>query len=93
MYDLAPEIKNGYIYMEIQKGISGLPQANILSNKLLKERLVEYSYMEQPHTPGLFKHETWQAIFSLVVADFGIKYIGKENLEHLISVLTDFYEV
>ena len=43
--NLAPKIKNGYIYMEIQKGMYGLPQAGILLNKLLKERLVEYGYI------------------------------------------------
>ena len=79
--------------MEIHKGMYGLPQAGTLSNKLLKECLVEYGYAEQPHTPRLFKHETRPVIFLLVVDDFGIKYIGKKNAEHLISALTDFYEV
>ena len=28
-----------------------------------------------------------------MVDDFGVKYIGKENLEHLLSALKEFYEV
>ena len=31
--------------------------------------------------------------FTLVVDDFGIKYIGQENAQHLIDALKDFYEV
>ena len=93
LYDLAPKVKNGYVYMEIQKGMYGLPQSGILSNKLLKERLLEYGYYELPHTPGLFTHKTRPIWFTLVVDDFGIKYIGKEHADHLIGALRDFYTV
>ena len=30
MYDLTAKVKNGYVYIEIQKGMYGLPQAGIL---------------------------------------------------------------
>ena len=98
LYNLAPKVKYdakgvGYVYMEIRRGMYGLPQSGILSNKLLKERLPQYGYYELPHTPGLFKHETRPVWFSLVVDDFGIKYVGKENALHLINALEDFYEV
>ena len=39
LYDLNTKVKNGYVYIEIQKGMYGLPQAGILANKLLKTRL------------------------------------------------------
>ena len=92
LYDLAPKVKYdaqgiGYVYMEIRRGMYGLPQSGMLSNKLLKERLTDYGYDELPHTPGLFKHKTRPISFSLVVDDFGIKYIGKENALHLINAL------
>ena len=38
-YDLNPEVKNRYVYLKIVKGMYGLPQAGMLANKLLKERL------------------------------------------------------
>ena len=44
MNNLEAKIKNGYIYMEIQKGIYGLSQAGVLSNKLPKELLTKYGY-------------------------------------------------
>jgi hypothetical protein len=34
-YNLLPLAHNDYIYVEIQKGMYGLPQAGILANKLL----------------------------------------------------------
>ncbi len=40
---------DGYVYMEIKKGMYGLPQASILANKLLKLRLARHGYFEQPH--------------------------------------------
>jgi hypothetical protein len=92
-YDLMPKVKNGHVYMEIRKGMYGLPQSGILSNKLLKERLSEHGYYELPHTPGLFTHKTRPVWFTLVVDDFGIKYIGKQHAEHLISVLRGHYSV
>jgi hypothetical protein len=39
-YRLKEKALDGYVsYMEIQKGMYGLPQAGILANKLLKDRL------------------------------------------------------
>jgi hypothetical protein len=82
LYKLQSNVKEGYVYMEIRKGMYGLPQAGILVNKLLRERLAVNGYREQPHTPGLWKHDTWPVWFNLTVDDFGIKYIGKEHVDH-----------
>ena len=73
-YGLHEKAKDGYVYMEIRKGMYGLPQAGILANKLLKKRLAKKGYYEMPHTPGLWKHIWRPIMFSLVVDDFGIKY-------------------
>ena len=40
-YGLKSKAKNGFVYMEILKGMYGLPQAGILANKLLKRRLAK----------------------------------------------------
>ena len=55
-YNLHDKVKDGFIYMEIQKGMYGLPRAGILANKLLKERLGKKGYFEVPHSPGLWTH-------------------------------------
>jgi hypothetical protein len=86
-YRLIEKVLNRYIYIEIRKCMYGLPQAGILANKLLKERLARHGYFEQNHTPGLWKHVSCPVWFNLCVDDFGIKYIGKEHLQHLHDAL------
>jgi hypothetical protein len=73
--------------MEICKGMYGLPQAGILANKLLKKCLAIHGYYEQPHTPSLFKHKSCPVWFNLAVDNFGIKYIGEDNLQHQYNAL------
>jgi hypothetical protein len=36
-YQLQEKVLDGYVYMEICKGMYGLPQVGILANKLLKK--------------------------------------------------------
>ncbi len=82
-YNLRRKAKNRFVCIEIRKVMYGLPQARILANKLLKKRLALHGYFGQPHTPGLWKHVSRPVWFNLCVNDFGIKYIGIENLQHL----------
>ena len=91
--NLASKIKNGYVYMKIIRGIYGLPQSGVLANKLLKKRLEEHDYYEVDHTPGLFTHKTRPIWFTLVVDDFGVKYVGKQHAEHLMSILKKHYDM
>ena len=50
-----------------------------------------HGYKESSVTPGLFKHDTRDISFTLVVNDFGIKYNGKEHADHLIRILRSKY--
>ena len=92
-YALEDIAKNGFVYMQIEKGMYGLPQAGILANKLLRKRLAPHGYYEMPHTPGLWRHIHRTVQFSLVMDDFGIKYIGKNNVDHLLNALKQDYEI
>jgi Reverse transcriptase (RNA-dependent DNA polymerase) len=83
---------NGSVLARVDKGMYGLPQAGMLANKLLKERLAKHSYAECTHTPGLWRHSTRPIIFALVVDDFGIQYTGIEHAHHLIAALKQDYE-
>ena len=91
LYDLEPKVKNGHVYLEISRGMYGLPQSGRLANQLLKKRLLKHGYFEQPHTPGLFKHVSRPVWFTLVVDDFGIKYVGEDNAKHLLAALQEDY--
>ncbi len=83
--------KNEYVYTEIRRAIYGLPQAGALANKLLKEQLVPAGYFEVPHTPGLWKHVSCPIAFSLVVNDFGVKYVRCKHTEHLLNAIKQHY--
>ena len=92
-YDLLPKIHDGHVYLEIQRGMYGLPQAGILANQLLTQRLAPHGYTQCRHTPGLWRHHWRPIMFALVVDDFGVKYEGKHHANHLIHALEAHYEV
>ncbi len=87
-----PHNMGGYVYCEIQKGIYGLPQAGIIAQQLLDEWLQKYRYRQRMTTPGLWKHNTWPISFTLVVNNFGVKYVGKENAQHPLDTVQQFYK-
>jgi hypothetical protein len=71
----------------------GLPQAGLLANELLEKRFNKRGYHQSKLVPGLWKHE-WQPVkCTLVVDDFGVKYVGKEHALHLKATLEDNYGV
>ena len=69
-----------------------LTQVGALANKRLREHLGPAGYYEVAHAPGLWKNVTRPVQFSLVVDDFGVKYVGKENADHLIRTLRKHYK-
>jgi hypothetical protein len=52
-YDLIGLSLDGKVYIEIQKGMYGLPQAGILANELLQRNLAKDGYLPAQHTHGL----------------------------------------
>jgi hypothetical protein len=78
---------DGYIYCEIQKGMYGLPQAGLIAQQLLEEHLEKDGYRQSKITPGLWTHYTRPISFSLVIDDFGVKYVGEENAQHLLDTV------
>jgi len=92
-YNLRDLAEDGWVYIEIQKGMYGLKQASILANKLLAKRLDKMGYYPCQFTLGLWRH-VWQPItFSLVVDDFGIKTVGIQHAKHLKATLERHYKV
>ena len=83
---------DGAVYIEIRKGMYGLPQAGMLANQLLKWRLAKHGYYEVRHTPSYWRH-MWQPIdFTLVIDDFGMGYEDNEHTLHLLQTLCQYYE-
>ena len=93
-YDLLSFVHyDEHIYMEIQKGMYGLPQAGRLANDQLKKHLQKYGYIHSNRMNRLWTHQTLDAVFTLLVDNFGIKCTSKENASHLIHTLKDVYRI
>jgi hypothetical protein len=92
-YDLATINHNGNVYVEISKGMYGLPQAGRLANDDLITHLNHHGYQQCTRTPDLFTHINRPIQFCLVVDDFGVKYMGKENAQQIIDTLSAKYEI
>jgi hypothetical protein len=92
-YHLIELAQDGKVYIEIQKGMYGLPQAGILANELLQRNLAKDGYRPTQHTHGLWKHDTRPISFSLVVDNFGVKYVGREHAEHLMECIKNNYNI
>ena len=84
---------DGWVYVKVTRAMYGLPQAGSLGQDQLEKRLNQEGYYQSQTVPGLWKHKTKTIQFVLVVDDFGIKYISKDDLDHLISTLEKYYEV
>ena len=93
-YNLETKVKNdGYVYIEIRRGMYGLPQSGLLAQQVLGKRLNTEGYNQVTLVPGLWTH-TWRPItFTLCVNDFGVKYVGKQDVDHLMTVLSNHYTI
>jgi hypothetical protein len=85
-YNLDKLAKNGFVYLEMCQAVWGLSQAGILTNKLLQKHLLPHGYYE-------WRNLTHPISFTLVVDDFGVKYVGKEHIDHLIKCIKEKYEL
>ena len=92
-YNLNNIAKNGYVLVEIWKGMYGLPQAGKLAHNQLVKHLATFGYHPVKHTAGLWRRTTRDIVFCLVVNDFGVRYNKEQDVKHLISALTTRYKI
>ncbi len=92
-YNLDKPALNRFVYLEKRHAVWGLPQVGILANKLLQKHLLPHRYFEYPNTPGLWKHSNCPILFTLVVDNFGVKYVGEEHINHLIKCIKSKYKL
>jgi hypothetical protein len=79
-FGLLELVHDGCLYIEIQKCMYGLRQAGILMNQFALD-----GYGPAKHTNGLWKHNSRPVWFLSELDDFGIKYIGRDTIEHLLD--------
>ena len=92
-YDLLNISVDGWVYCEIKKGMYGLTHAGKIANERLTKHLAPFGYTPSQMTPGLWKNNTRQITFTLVVDDFGIKSTKPADVAHLLSALKQQYEI
>ncbi len=89
MYIATPE---DHVHCEVRQGMCGLPQAGIIAQELLEEYLEAEGYGQSLYTPSLWAHE-WRPIqFTLVVDNFGVKYVEEEHAQHLLESVRKHYK-
>ena len=81
------------MYVEIKLKMYGIPQAGLIAQQLKEKQLNKKGYHQIEITPGLWKHKWGPIWFSLYVDDFGVEYVGKHHVEHLMSVIVDYYKI
>ena len=62
---------DGWVYINVSRGMYGLPQAGSLGHNLLEQRLNKEGYFQSQIVPALWKHKTKPIQFVLVVDNFG----------------------
>jgi hypothetical protein len=92
-YDLTHHVRDGWVYFKIVRGVYGLPQSGILANQLLEKRLNAAGYYQLDNTPGLWRHKWRPVMFTLIVDDFGVEYVGEQHAHHLRDVIKQHYEL
>ena len=86
-------VHNGYVIIEISKGIYGLPQARKLAQDRLVKHLATHNYIQCANTPCLFINKENGVAFTLLVDNFLIKYKQRSAVDHFFSVLRKLYEI
>ncbi len=69
-YNLNKLAVDSWVYIKMRRAFWGLPQAGILANKSLRQKLALFGYYKSINTPGLWMHESWSITFTLVVNNF-----------------------
>jgi hypothetical protein len=79
-----------YVYARIVRAWYSLKESGKTTNDEIVAHMAKHGY-KQARTPVLFLHKTRPIIFTLVVDDFGIKYMDKNDVEHLKTCLEEIY--
>ena len=92
-YELHSKVHHGFIYCKIKQGMYGLRQAVLLAYNHLVKCLAPHGYQPMKHTIGMWEHESRPTKFYRCVDDFGVKYFSKEDANHLLHALKNYYKI
>jgi hypothetical protein len=81
----------GNYMVRVKRGMYGLPHAGRMAAIKVTTLLAKAGYRECRHNKMVFRHDTRDVTFTLVVDDFLIKYSERADAEHLIRALEEVY--
>jgi hypothetical protein len=90
-YNLKEWALDSWVYIKMRRAVWGLLQADILANKCLHRKVMPFGYNANTNTPGLWRDESKLITFTLVVDNFGVTFVDKANVDHLISSIKQTY--
>ena len=90
-YKLNKLAVDAWVYIKMRCAVWGLPQAGILANKCLRQKLAPFGYHKSFNTPGLRMHESRPITFTLVGNNFEVKFVNKDDVDHLLSSIKKTY--
>ena len=70
-----------------------IPRAGQIAHTALVKQPYPYEYHPSSKNPGLWTHKILPINFTLIVNDFGVKYLGKDHALHLKAALEDKYKI
>ena len=65
----------------------------IIANQELQKHMAKYGYRSIRFSPGVWKYNDKDTIFSLVVDDFLVQYTSEENVTHFLYALYQKYTI
>ena len=92
-HNLIQFISDEHILCRVDGTMYGHPVAGRLANADLVKHLAVHGYVQDANVPCMFAHVTAPISFSLVVNDFGIKYVHDSDLATLYSALRKKYQI
>ena len=92
-YNLNKISTDSWVYQNMVRGMYGIPIAGKIANNLLTKRIDKAGCYPCQFTVGLWKHVWRPVTFTLVVDDFGVKFVGKRHIQHLENTLKRWYDL
>ena len=74
------------------KGDVWVAPDRLVGPRSMEERLNKEGYFQSQIVPGLWSHKVRPIKFTVIVDDFGIKYMNERDLDHLINSLQKYHK-
>ena len=53
----------------------------------MPKTLAPFGYYKSTNNPGLWLHDTWPILFTVLVDNFGVKDVNSDDVQHLIAII------